>query len=127
MSPSPEPLGNQEALRKLLDKLKAHEGAIGGDGDADKDTSNWLYVTGISVFVHDLQEIGQKTVEDLLVAREGDEQVDAMIPYIAQWIHDTMRALHRTGQFLKRHCMAETRSVVLFYSHHYNMKLTVTF
>lgn len=60
-SPSPVPLGDDEAVGKLLERLEAHKGMEDGGGDADKELSNWLYVTGIWDFVEELKETGKKT------------------------------------------------------------------
>lgn len=109
-SPTPEVSDHTNSVNKLLKKLSKHAAQQGDivESELDKDSANWLFATGIKTYLKSLTDSG-KTVEDLLIAGEGDENVETMVPYIASWIDRTMKRLHATGQLLKRLVLAETR------------------
>ncbi|EGG00361.1 uncharacterized protein MELLADRAFT_93356 [Melampsora larici-populina 98AG31] len=108
-TPTPE-LGRSEAVTLLLEKLEscaAEEAEQSPDSLFDEDMANWVYVTGIYTYTQGLLASG-KSCEELVVAGAGNENVESMVAYIATWINNTMKRLHKTGQLLKRMCMAET-------------------
>ncbi|KAH9806671.1 hypothetical protein DFH28DRAFT_920360, partial [Melampsora americana] len=110
-SPSPE-LEHSDAVKLLVSKLDAHaaQSHLVADPEKDSQLSNWLYVSGIHHYIADLIHRG-RTVEQIILPSEEIEPIQAMVPYISLWISTTMKRLHQTGQFLKRHCLAETTDV----------------
>ncbi|KAH9806981.1 hypothetical protein DFH28DRAFT_867025, partial [Melampsora americana] len=110
-SPSPE-LEPSNAVKLLVSKLDAHaaQSHLVADPEKDSQLSNWLYVSGIHHYIADLIHRG-RTVEQIILPSEEIEPIQAMVPYISHWINTTMKRLHQTGQFLKRHCLAETTDV----------------
>ncbi|KAH9806763.1 hypothetical protein DFH28DRAFT_851027, partial [Melampsora americana] len=110
-SPSPE-LEHSDAVKLLVSKLDAHaaQSHLVADPEKDSHLSNWLYVSGIHHYIADLIQRG-RTVEQIILPSEEIEPIQAMVPYISHWISTTMKRLHQTGQFLKRHCLAETTDV----------------
>ncbi|KAH9806790.1 hypothetical protein DFH28DRAFT_869317, partial [Melampsora americana] len=110
-SASPE-LQHPDAVKLLITKLDAHaaQSHLVADPEKDSQLSNWLYVSGIHHYIADLLHRG-RTVEQIILPSEEIEPIQAMVPYISHWISTTMKRLHQTGQFLKRHCLAETTDV----------------
>jgi hypothetical protein len=99
----------REAINKLVNKLEEHaleEAALGPDSDNAKDAANWLFISGIQTYIEGLVA-AEKTHKELEATVEIDENVEKMVPIIADWINKTMKRLHRTGQMLKRVCLAE--------------------
>ncbi|KAH9814524.1 hypothetical protein DFH28DRAFT_894942 [Melampsora americana] len=115
-SPSPTNDDHQQAVHKMINKLEEHakaEAVVIPEDGSRKDMANWIFTTGIYTYVEGLIEQG-KTYHDMVVACDQEqESVEVMVVYIASWIDTVMRRLHKTGQFLKRLCMAETRCVML--------------
>ncbi|KAH9806935.1 hypothetical protein DFH28DRAFT_939962 [Melampsora americana] len=112
-SPPPESLDHTASVKKLVDKLTKHAAKETEilESDLDKDSANWLFVTGIKTYIKSLTDNG-KSVDELVIVGEGDTNVETMVPYIASWIDATMKRLHQTGQLLKRLVLAETSEMV---------------
>ncbi|EGG07551.1 uncharacterized protein MELLADRAFT_62518 [Melampsora larici-populina 98AG31] len=108
-TPSPEPLGYSEAIKKLMGQLEEHasQSHLVPDPQDDNQLSNWLYVSGIHDYINRHIRDGKSIVE-LMIPEEEDVFVQTMVPYIAYWINQIMRKLHKTGQLLKHQCLAET-------------------
>ncbi|KAH9812670.1 hypothetical protein DFH28DRAFT_830153, partial [Melampsora americana] len=112
-SPSPQAAPRSEAVKILSKKFDLHvaQSNLTPSTTSDNQLSNWLYVSGIHHYMTDLIKKG-KSIQQLMTPAEDLPPVLAMAPFIAHWINTTMKRLHQTGQFLKRHCMAETTSVL---------------
>ncbi|KAH9806636.1 hypothetical protein DFH28DRAFT_1142729 [Melampsora americana] len=111
-SPSPQAAPRSEAVQILSKKFDLHaaQSNLTPSTTSDNQLSNWLYVSGIHHYMTDLIKKG-KSIQQLMTPAEDVPPVLAMAPFIAHWINTTMKRLHQTGQFLKRHCMAETTNV----------------
>ncbi|KAH9814516.1 hypothetical protein DFH28DRAFT_894850, partial [Melampsora americana] len=108
-TPTPTNHSHREAVQKMIEKLEKHaaeESSTPLDDGMRKDMANWIFTTGIYDYVEGLIEAG-KTYEELVVVGE-EESINVMVVYIASWINAVMKRMHKTGQFLKRLCMAET-------------------
>ncbi|KAH9806785.1 hypothetical protein DFH28DRAFT_1161337 [Melampsora americana] len=108
-SPSPDTILESDAVEKLLAKLNTYstEYDVPPANTGSKDASNWLFMTGILGYF-DRLNLMEKSYMDTVPANEMDKNVKVMIPHIAKWIDTTMKELHKTGQLLKRMCLAET-------------------
>ncbi|EGG07548.1 uncharacterized protein MELLADRAFT_85626 [Melampsora larici-populina 98AG31] len=103
-------LDESDVVTRMILKLEEDAAQLvdhGPDSTLEKEQANWIYVTGIHTYIELLKESG-KTIEQLVVAGDGNERVEVMVRYIAAWIDKTMKRLHETGQLIKRMCMAET-------------------
>ena len=68
-------------------------------------------MTGIHIYIDELRQDGSKETEDLLIAPETDPQVAVMVPFVASWIEKSMHMLYRSGFFVRRAFLSETRCV----------------
>ncbi|KAH9806633.1 hypothetical protein DFH28DRAFT_849895, partial [Melampsora americana] len=80
-SPAPESLDHTASVKKLVDKLTKHAAKETEilESDLDKDSANWLFVTGIKTYIKSLTDNG-KTVDELVIVGEGDTNVETMVP-----------------------------------------------
>lgn len=108
-TPSAEAAHHSDAVQRLIAKLNQHalNSELVPDPAHDNELSNWLHVSGIHEYVGGLIEQG-KSVEDIMVPTGEDPDVVAIVPFISHWVETSMRKLHRTGQLLKRQCLAES-------------------
>ena len=116
-SPSPERDPDEAAaLKSFLEKVKLYkseEESSENVTSTSKNLTNWLHVTGIHIYINELRQDGLRVTQDLLISTATDSQVAAMVPFVANWIDKSMHMLYRSGFFVRRAVMSETRCVVM--------------